>query len=286
MKPPVPRPASGAGTAALLCLAALLYLGPDGLPGADAWGLGETSPNARAPHALVVALVVFAAAALSSVVGFAFSAIAGATVLHFVPSVVQSVQILMIASIGIQGYSVARLVPAIRWSRCLPFVAGGLTTLPLGTALLAILPPRVYLLTIGVGLVAYGLYLLLRRPLQVQGARSAADVLVGAIGGITGPLGALPGVPVTIWCGMRSWSKLEQRAVYQPYILVMQLAGLGAVSMTQAAPAFDPLQLGYALPALAGATVGLRMFNALTDRQFERLINVALIASGIALMVK
>ena len=283
MNTAIPRPISCAGAAALLGVAVLLYLGPDGLPGIEALRRAATS---RDSHGLLVALVVFSAAVVSSVVGFAFSAIAGAMVLHLVPSPVQAVQILIIASIGIQAFSVARFARAIEWSRCLPFLAGGLATLPLGTALLAILPPPVYLMTMGAGLVAYGVYLAVRRPSHVQRAGRIGDVLVGAVGGITGPLGAIPGVPVTVWCGMRGWSKLEQRVVYQPYILVMQVAGLGAVSALHAAPAFDPLQLGYALPALAGATVGLRVFQALTDRQFDRLIHLALIGSGVALLVK
>ena len=28
---------------------------------------------------------------------------------------------------------------------------------------------------------------------------------------------------MTIWCSMRGWDKQQQRAVYQPYILAMQL---------------------------------------------------------------
>ena len=84
-------------------------------------------------------------------------AAASEAVVHFVPSAVQCMQILMIASIGIQGYSVARMAPPIEWPRCLPFLASGLATLPFGTALRLILRACVYLLTIGAGLVAYGL---------------------------------------------------------------------------------------------------------------------------------
>jgi uncharacterized protein len=268
--------------AAVLGLVALLQLTPHSPSAAEA----SAWRHAAALRTPLVAIVIFGAAVLSSLVGFAFSAIAGAAVLHLVPSSVQAVQILMIASIGIQAYSVAGLVRSIRWSRCLPFIFGGLPAVPIGTALLAALPLHTYLVVMGVGLAAYGVYMLLRSPVRIEGSRRATDVLVGAIGGITGPLAAFPGVPVTIWTSMRGWSKLEQRAVYQPYILVMQMAGLGAVSLRRGAPAFDPLQLTYALPALAGAVLGLRVFHALTDRQFERLINAALIASGLLLLMK
>src|ERR1044072_5180910 len=94
--------------------------------------------------------------------------------------------------------------------------------------------------------------MLLRRPIVLKGGeRRAADVLVGALGGITGPLAALPGTWLTIWCGLRGWDKVTQRAVYQPYILVMQLLGLGALAVVK--PQHGALvgaHLAYALPRL------------------------------------
>jgi hypothetical protein len=74
----------------------------------------------------------------------------------------------------------------------------------------------------GVGLVCYGLYMLMRRPARLgSGPSPTADALAGALGGLTGPLAAFPGAGVTIWCSMRGWDKVGQRAVYQPYILLM-----------------------------------------------------------------
>lgn len=77
-------------------------------------------------------------------------------------------------------------------------------------------------LGMGVGLVCYGLYMLMRRPARLgSGPSPTADALAGALGGLTGPLAAFPGAGVTIWCSMRGWDKVGQRAVYQPYILLM-----------------------------------------------------------------
>lgn len=239
------------------------------------------------PKWLVLSGIIFLAAVISSTVGFAFSAIAGAMILQHVPSGVEAVEIMMIASIAIQAYSVAGLSRSIQWSRCAPFLLGGITALPIGIVLLLSIQPRTYGLALGAALVVYGLFMLLRRPVRVAaGPRRATDVLVGALGGITGPLAALPGVWLTIWCGMRGWDKVEQRAVYQPYILVMQSVALAALTLVQHPQRFDPTLFTYALPALAGAAIGLRVFRALSDGQFQRLINLALVASGIALAVK
>jgi uncharacterized membrane protein YfcA len=49
---------------------------------------------------------------------------------------------------------------------------------------------------------------------------------------------------------------------------------------------FDPALLAYAVPAVAGAILGLRRFRSLSDGQFERIVKLMLIASGAALLVK
>ena len=240
------------------------------------------------PRWLTISTIILLAATVSSTVGFAFSAIAGAMILHYVPNGVEAVQTMMAASIGIQAYSVAGLWRSIQWSRCAPFILGGVDALPVGIGLLLHLEPRTYTLAIGAALVMYGLYMLLRRPIILKdGERRATDVLVGALGGITGPLAALPGTWLTIWCGLRGWDKLTQRTVYQPYILVMQLVGLGALALIKPQQgALVGAHLAYALPGLAGAVIGLRFFKWMTDTQFQRAIYLALIASGAALAVK
>jgi uncharacterized protein len=257
-----------------------------GLRGEPHW-FTAYDPLEILPRWMVTAVIIFLAAVVSSTVGFAFSAIAGAMILHYVSNGVEAVQIMMIASIGIQVYSVAGLSHSIRWHRCAPFILGGVAALPIGILLLLNLQPRTYALAIGAALVAYGLYMLLRRPVLIKsGYRPATDALVGALGGITGPLAAFPGACVTIWCGMRGWDKIAQRAVYQPYILIMQIIGFGTLCLLQRHSTPDPALFGYALPGFAGAIIGLRVFHALTDLQFQRMINMALVASGIALMLQ
>jgi hypothetical protein len=275
---------AGLATVAALAAGVAVYLG---------WHLGlrgltATLPIDAWPKWAVNGAVIFGAATISSVVGFAFSAIAGAPLLHLVANSIEAVQIMMVASIGIQAYSLCRLWPAIQWRRCAPFLAGGVATLPIGVGLLLILEPRAYLSAVGAMLICYGAYMLVRPPPRPSrcGRHRLADALIGAVGGITGPLAALPGIWVTIWCGTRGWSKVEQRAVYQPYILVMQVLAFAALCMMQRRSPTDPAWLGYALPGLAGAMVGLRVFHSLSDGQFQKILNVALVISGLALTLK
>jgi uncharacterized membrane protein YfcA len=80
----------------------------------------------------------------------------------------------------------------------------------------------------------------------------------------------------------------EDRATrcFQPFILVMQLLAFAALCTAQRRGVSDPAFFAYALPGMAGAVVGLRVFHALNDSQFQRLLNVALVISGLALAFK
>jgi uncharacterized membrane protein YfcA len=233
-----------------------------------------------------VSLAIFLAASISSTVGFAFSAVAAAMILHLVPDNVAAVQIMMASSIGIQAWCVMGLRRTISWRACAPFVAGGVGAMPLGIYLLLTLPAQIYVLSIGMALSLYGAYMLLARPLLIKKGGTLATIAVGALGGVTGPLAAFPGAFVTIWCGMQGWDKVTQRSIYQPYILVVQVLTLAALIAVSGRARLEAELLTYALPGVAGAVVGLRIFHRLTDLQFQRLVNVALIVSGVALALK
>jgi uncharacterized protein len=117
------------------------------------------------------------------------------------------------------------------------------------------------------------------------------DALAGAAGGITGGLAAFPGACVTIWCGLQGWAKERQRAVFQPYILLMQAAALAWMQLLPAAPGGGAWRVGlgeaasFLPPALLGTLCGLSLFHRLSDRQFGLAVNLLLIASGAALML-
>jgi len=240
----------------------------------------------QTPLWVAVSIVIFAAATLSSTVGFAFSAIAAAMIFHLVSDTVEAVQIMMVASIAIQAYSVAGMWRTISLRACTPFLVGGIATMPAGIYLLLSFRPQAYVFSMGLALALYGAYMLFRQPPSIKAGGVLTDVAVGALGGITGPLAAFPGAFVTIWCGMRGWDKVAQRSVYQPYILILQVLTLGGISVIGGPSGFDEHLIAYALPGVAGAYLGVRVFQKLNDAQFRRLVNLALIVSGIALAMK
>jgi uncharacterized membrane protein YfcA len=231
---------------------------------------------------------VFVASTFSSIAGFAFSAICGAFLFHLIDEPVHVVQVMIVCSIAIQMLSVATLRNAIDWRHLARFLLGGVLGLPLGVYLLTHLASALYLRCIGIFLIAYGLYMLLRRPASAIRSNQLGDYAVGFLGGVTGGFAGFPGAFVTIWCGLKGWSKDRQRGVYQPFILIMQVLALTLIEIagwsSAHAGAIDLLTLSYVPGALLGTWCGIAIFRRLTDLQFARFVNLLLIVSGVGLM--
>ena len=236
-----------------------------------------------------IAMVAFVglAALLSSIAGFAFSAICGAMVFHFRSDTVTIVQIMLVCSISNQAMSVWTLRHDIRPAALVRFVVGGGIGVPIGIWLLLHLPPATYTFGLGVILVAYGSYMLVRPPIVVQRQYPFGDVVAGLIAGLAGGFAATPGAPVSIWCATKGWTKTQQRAVFQPVILILQILALTLIAATHARSnslAAIPPEAWLCVPAgLAGTWWGLACYRKLSDRQFGIAINMLLIASGAGL---
>lgn len=240
------------------------------------------------PVALLL-LVIFMASMVSSIAGFAFSALCGAMLFHLMDSSVHAVHLMIVCSIAIQLLSVTTLWRSIDW-RSLPiFLAGGILGVPAGVYLLLHLPAAVYRDIIGAMLIAYGGYLLLRRPTPPLQTGPVWDACAGFLGGLTGGLAGFPGAFVTIWCGLKGWNKERRRGVYQPFILGMQPVTLIAIHLMRPSSVItkqsDLRTLAFVPAALLGTWLGLRIFKRLSDRQFDFAVNALLILSGIGLIL-
>jgi uncharacterized membrane protein YfcA len=233
---------------------------------------------------LTVATVIFAAALVSSIAGFAFSALAGAALLYLLQDPVRTVAVLTACSIAIHGYCVWRVRRDLEWRLLAPFLMGGVVTVPLGVWLLARIPAHLFAAALGAFLVAYGGYMIVcRKPASVRPS-TLRDATVGGLGGLMAGLAGFPGASVTVWCGLRGWSKERQRALCQPFILFMQVEALALVG--SARPAALPAETFYLyLPvALAAACTGVGLLQRMSTAQFNLVVRLLLVASGAALL--
>ena len=237
---------------------------------------------------LWVMAAIFVAALTSSIAGFAFSAICGAMLFHLLRDPIHVVGIMMVCSIAGQGMMVWSVRRDICWRNLLPFLAGAAIGLPLGVHLLVHSKPGLYLPNMGSLLVTYATFMLFRRPVVLQRQHALWDGAVGFLGGITGGAAAFPGAFVTIWCSFKGWSKERQRSLYQPFILIVQVVGLGLLAVTSLdAPGrhFRLDGLAYIPATLLGTYCGLACFKWLSDRQFALSVNVLLAVSGLSFLL-
>jgi uncharacterized protein len=245
--------------------------------------------SAHPGYSIVIMIIILFSSSLSSVVGFAFSAIAGASLYHLVNAPIEAVNIMLWSSIAIQLYSVIKLWKHIVWSRLVPFLAGGFLTVAPFCWLVLHISPRVYLSVIGVFIALYGIYRIFQKPSAVHIGRRTAlaiDFISGALGGMTGPFAAFPGAAIAIWCSMHGWDKIQQRTTFQPYILIMQIVTLVILTSMSGPGNIDLSYALFAIPAVLGCHIGLLLFERLSNMQFNRLVSAFLIISGTSMILK
>jgi hypothetical protein len=217
--------------------------------------------------------------------GFAFALAASALWLHVLDPLRATFLVAACGTLLHIGL-IWRIRRTIEPRRLWAFIVSGLFGVPIGIFVLTRVDPHVIKIVLGVLLVAYGLYSLVtpRLPVIAGGGR-AADAAVGFVAGLMGGLGGYSGILPTIWTQLRGWPKDAARGVYQPFILVMQVATLVAAGFVTL-DTFSLELIGAALPALlAGAWLGWVAFGRLDERRFRQVLAVMIVASGATLMV-
>lgn len=169
--------------------------------------------------------------------------------------------------------------------RLSPFVVCGLIGVPIGIYMLTRFDQHAIKIGLGAILIVYGLYALVTPRLpRIAGGGRVADGAVGFVAGIMGGLGGYSGVLPTIWTQLRGWSKDVARGVYQPFILVMQIATLVAAGFVTL-DRFALVLIGASVPALlAGAWLGWIAFGRLDERRFRQVLAAMIMVSGAALV--
>ena len=221
----------------------------------------------------------------SGLSGFAMGLVVSGVWLHLI-SPVQNAVLIVLCGLVTQGSGIWRVRHAMNWRAVLPFIIGGSLGVPAGAALLASVDRETLRLTMGILLILYSLYGLLRPAVTVTRGGVPADVGVGVVNGLIGGLTGLGGIAITIWGQLRGGSKDAQRAIFQP--VMFATFAMSAISFVFAgAYTLETLKLyALALPALiAGIWCGIKLYGKLDDATFRRVILILLLASGFSLLV-
>jgi uncharacterized membrane protein YfcA len=145
----------------------------------------------------------FVAALVAGLAGFAFGLVAAAVWLHILTPL-QTASLIIAFGLIVQGVSVWKLRHALQWHQLWPFLVGATLGVPAGAAILGWANPAYMRAAVGVLLILYSAYGLVRPTMQpILAGGAPADAGVGLLNGILGGATGLAGIIVTVWCGLR-----------------------------------------------------------------------------------
>lgn len=220
--------------------------------------------------------------------GFGTALVASGFWFHVLPPAVVP-PLVVIATVTAQVVSLFTLRPRFDWPRAAPYLIGGLCGVPFGVLALTAASPDLLRLSVGLFLVAYAVSQfagLARLSIGAWGGRGS-DAAIGLGGGLLGGFAGLSGPLPLIWLQLRGGPSLAQRAVYQPFNLV--ILATAAAGMTLAGQV-SGVVLGsffFAVPAtVIGAWSGARLYHRTSEATFRNVIQGLLLLSGSMLVVQ
>jgi uncharacterized membrane protein YfcA len=237
------------------------------------------------PQFAIFLIATFAGAFVTGVSGFAFGLIASSLWLYIL-SPLQTTALIIGFGLVVQAYSVWKLRAALDWRKIFPFVLGAAVGVPIGVFALTVSNPAHVRMGIGAFLVAFSLWNLFRPPMRpIVWGGSVADAIVGFLNGALAGITGLAGILVIIWCGLRGWSKDQQRTVFQPtavaifLMTALWLGGRGAIGADVA------WLFAAGLPVLlAGTWIGVKVYGRIDEPTFRKVVLALLLVSGVALL--
>ncbi len=232
---------------------------------------------------LAVLLIVTLAAAVRATVGFGDALIA-MSLLVLVVGLETATPL-----VGLLGISNAVIMLFLSWQKIdmrsiLPFLGASAVGIPLGAFLLTRLSGDGLIVTLGVVLVAFGLFKLTRPALPAL-RHPALTFVLGVISGLFGGAYNVSGPVAVLYGGLRRWPPEVFKASLQGYFIVTSL--LIATSHGVAGLWTQEVWRLYvfAVPLTAAAIfAGHKFAKRVPQRGLERLINVAIVLLGFTLI--
>ena len=236
---------------------------------------------------LVIFLIgTFLAAFVTGLSGFAFGMVAAGIWAHALTQT-EIATLIVAYALLVQGYAVWTLRHAIMIQRLWPFILGSAIGIPAGVWVLNWASAGYLRLLMGLLLIAFSLYNLVRPKLpEMHDASPIADGGIGVLNGILGGATGLGGVVPTIWCGLRGWPRDEQRAVFQPtavatfMMAILWFGGAGAINTASVWLFIFGLP-----PLILGTVLGWKLYGKLDESSFRKTVLVLLLISGVALLL-
>jgi uncharacterized membrane protein YfcA len=231
--------------------------------------------------------VAFLGALVFGITGFGAALVTIPLATHLVPlqfalALFVLVDLACAASVGFEK---PKNAVRAEWTRLVPMILVGTVV---GVTLLVNLPRQAATIALGVFVVVYASYSLLKRSFDAKPVSSGWAWLAGFAGGITSTVFGAGGPPYIIYLARRGLAPAQLRAT-------LGFATLTSISLRAVAFLITGLLLdsrvwmsaAAAVPAaLVGIAVARRIYRRVPRETLMRLIMLMLLASGISLLVR
>jgi hypothetical protein len=180
------------------------------------------------------------------------------------------------------GVAAALAAARARWR----FIAATVALIPVSAPAATAIPPRLFLLVLGVPIAAYAAALLAGRSLALRLAhRARAEWALGAVGGLYGGVSGIWGPPLLVYLLSTATPKDETIRVQGVVFLIGAVALLAAHLNSGVLDAATlPFSAALCLPGLAGLALGARVAARLDAARFRVWTEVVLLATGLNLV--
>lgn len=201
-----------------------------------------------------------------------------------------------VSLIGLAGLTVASLTVVSGWrhierSVLIRLAASTVIGIPAGLALLHYAPSMIITSALGVFLIAYGGYSLLKQKLfqTVDKPLLNSKGWVWPFGFASGALGSaynFNGVPVVVYGTLRRWNPDRFRGTLQAHFLISGILVVTGHALGGLRTADSLILYAYSIPAILLATgLGMFMNKRIPAKKFESYLFFIIIALGVLLLI-
>ena len=234
-----------------------------------------------------LAAIAFCGSVVFGITGFGAALITVPFATHFVPLPFALALYVLMDLVNAFRIGFENPLHAVRreWTRLVPTIFLGTVT---GVTLLVNLPRAAATLALGVFVLLFALYSLLRRPDEQRVVSAAWAWVAGFAGGVTSTIFGAGGPPYAMYLSHRGLSKEQYRAT-------MGFATLTSISLRTIAFLAIGILLdlkvwlyaGAVVPAgLAGLWAAGHLFRRISREMLMRAVTLMLLASGASLIVR
>jgi uncharacterized protein len=233
-----------------------------------------------------VAAVLFAAAFVRSALGFG-DAVVAMPLLALALGVRTATPLVAFVGPTISLLILARSWRKVEFKAAGKLIAATLLGIPLGVYGLARLPEAPLKLALGLVILLYGLFGLLRPHVRIKEERAWMPWLLGASAGVLGGAYNTNGPPIVAYGMLRGWSPESFRATLQGYFLPTGLAILAGHGLAGLWTGTVLRSYLYSLPAIVvGVVFGGLLSKKLTHALFAKLVYASLAIMGAVMLLR